>query len=111
MLVKYQGEKRFPAGGSADSGSIQRKDENNPTSVVILLLEEMLLTFGTKLIAFFSSGLNSASEFFGKFTGSRGKVCICFGLISPLKSDFQPPALALVIVITVHLTSTPCSGL
>ncbi len=57
-------------------------------SVVILLLEEMLLTFGTKLIAFFSNGLNSASEFFGEFTGSWEKVCICFSLISQLKSDF-----------------------
>jgi len=28
-------------------------DENNPTSQVILVLKETLLTFGTKLIAFF----------------------------------------------------------
>lgn len=52
VLVKYQGEKRFPGGGSADSGSIQQKGENNPMSEVILLLEEILLTFGTELIAF-----------------------------------------------------------
>lgn len=52
-------EKRFPGGGSADSGSIQWKDENNPASVLILSLEEMPLTFGTKVNCFFSGqGLN-----------------------------------------------------
>lgn len=39
--------------------------ENNPASVVILLPEETLLTFGTELIAFCSNGLNSESEFRG----------------------------------------------
>lgn len=58
--------------------------ENNPASVVILLPEETLLTFGTELIAFCSNGLNSESEFWGSWE----KVCICFSLISPLKSDF-----------------------
>lgn len=49
-------------GSRADCGSVQRMTENNPMSLVILLLEEMLLTFGTKLIGFFfffcSNGLN-----------------------------------------------------
>lgn len=40
-------------GSRADCGSVQRMTENNPMSLVILLLEEMLLTFGTKLIGFF----------------------------------------------------------
>lgn len=62
-------EKRFPGGGSADSGSIQWKDENNPASVLILSLEEMPLTFGTKVNCF--------------FFGRRSKLClICFSFFS-----------------------------
>lgn len=80
-------------------------------SVVILLLEEMLLTFGTKLIAFFSNRLNSASEFCGEFTRSWEKACIRAGLTSRLNSDFQPPHLALCINRRVHSQSAPCSGL
>lgn len=80
-------------------------------SVVILLLEEMLLTFGTELIAFFSNRLNSASEFCGEFRRSWEKACVCASLTILLNSDFQPPHLARRVDRTVHLQSASFSGL
>lgn len=81
------GREKISWGGCADSDSIQWKDEKNPVSVDILLPEEMLLTFSTKLIAFFfKQWLELCIRISGEVTGSWEKVCIC--LISMLKSWF-----------------------
>lgn len=44
--------------------------------LVTLLLQEMLLTFGTELIAFFSDGLSSCQFFLQGSKRSEEKVCI-----------------------------------
>lgn len=80
-LVQHRAGERFPGGGGVGVG-VQTPARSNQRIGIIQhpLLEEMLLTFGTNLIAFFSpfsDGINSPPEYFRCIHQVRGrKICI-----------------------------------